>query len=431
MTAIAAIAAGPTIAMNLVPVGAVPEAEMTLPRSVPHRLPGAILVALAVASQLLLVACSPNGEVQSQSPRGPSASSRPDPSAVALEQLQGPWRPKGLPLGAPAVEAVRAACVAAASPVQSFGLADQPVVIADARGLGLVSVVLADEFAAFECRATLSADGTSATPIEPPSRLDPASTAPLGEAAIEVVAHTRVDDPTGSRKLLIGRVGPEAFAVGILFNDESEVVATKDNGWYLAWWPGTAEPGAIVSSDMRNVVQEDVPKSGEGDGGSRGACRMVGQPESQRHGRQQLTGQCPGPRAELREWRVAEGSGPRAGDLLVDRRDPRHILRSTPSRRAGLHRQRAVPGRIQPPRAARRSQIARWRRVPAAGRHRRAEVVPGGDALDDQPARRGAGAGPLSCQMLVTATLGEVDTHVLTARRPDQPLGRRELVVGG
>lgn len=232
---------------------------MTPPRSVPLRLPGAILVVLAVASPFLLVACSPNAESQSQSPRGPSTSSRPDPSAVALEQLQGPWRPKGLPLGAPAVEAVRAACVAAATPVQSFGLTDQPVVIADARGLGLVSVVLADEFAAFECRATLSADGTSATPIEPPSRLDPASTAPLGEAAIEVVAHTRVDDPTGSRKLLIGRVGPEAFAVGILFNDESEVVATKDNGWYLAWWPGQAEPGAIVSSDMRNVVQEDVP----------------------------------------------------------------------------------------------------------------------------------------------------------------------------
>jgi hypothetical protein len=153
----------------------------------------------------------------------------------------------------------RVACVAAATPVQSFGLADQPVVIADARGLGLVSVVLADAFTAFECRATLSADGTSATPIEPPSRLDPASTAPLEDAAIEVVTHTRVDDPTGSRKLLIGRVGPEAFAVGILFNDESEVVATKDNGWYLTWWPGTAEPGAIVSSDMRNVVQEDVP----------------------------------------------------------------------------------------------------------------------------------------------------------------------------
>ena len=177
-----------------------------------------------------------------------------DPTVVSLGQLLGPWRPKSLPVDDATAEIVRRACLDAADKRLSFGLTDQPVALAEARGLGLVSVVLADEHAAFECRAQLAPDGATATAIEPPSGLDPASTEPREEDIISVVRLTRINDPTGSRMILIGRVGPKAFSASVVFNDESEVVAAKGNGWYLAWWPGSVDPGSIVSADMRNVV---------------------------------------------------------------------------------------------------------------------------------------------------------------------------------
>jgi hypothetical protein len=194
----------------------------------------------------------------------PSASVAPRPTAtrdtaaVTLANILGPWRQKWVIIDDATVEIVRQACIAAADKDLSFGLIDQPAVLADARGLGLVSLILADDFSAFECRAKLAADGAAATAIEPPSRLDPASVKPLDEARITVVSHTRVKDATGERTIVIGRVGPAADAVGVEFNDETEVVAAIGNGWYLAWWPEPKEPGNIVSANRRNIVLKSV-----------------------------------------------------------------------------------------------------------------------------------------------------------------------------
>jgi hypothetical protein len=173
--------------------------------------------------------------------------------------MVGPFRSKFVPVADEIAAVVRRACIAAADPVLSFGLTDQPVAVADARGLGLVSVILADDAAAFECRATLADDGTSATTIEPPSRLDPGGTDALDGDAISRVSQTVVRDPSGQRTIAFGRVGPDGLEVGVEFNDETEVVAAVANGWWAAWWPGIKDPGGIVSANHRNEVLNHVP----------------------------------------------------------------------------------------------------------------------------------------------------------------------------
>jgi hypothetical protein len=98
-----------------------------------------------------------------------------------------------------------------------------------------------------------------ATILAGPFRLAPDSTTSVEEDGIKVVSHTRVDEQTASRTILIGRVGPTAYSVGAGFNDETEAVASKAEGWFYAWWPGNKEPGAIVSADRRNVVLQSAP----------------------------------------------------------------------------------------------------------------------------------------------------------------------------
>ena len=176
-----------------------------------------------------------------------------------MDQLVGPWRPAPVTPSDDAVEAVRSACAAAPTDPSAFGLANQPVVAADARGEGIVTVVLADEAAAYVCRARLVAGASSATVIDGPARLDPASLRSLEEYAISVVDHVSVDEVGPAASLLVGRIGPEASRVVVGFDDDSEVVATKSAGWYLAWWPGAARPRAIASVDRQGIPQASAP----------------------------------------------------------------------------------------------------------------------------------------------------------------------------
>jgi hypothetical protein len=174
--------------------------------------------------------------------------------------MLGPYRPKAVPVDEAIGAVVRDACIAAAHPVYSVGLTDQPLVVADARGLGLVTAVLADETAAFECRARLSDDGTAAEVLLPPARLDPGRTAQPTGSDISLVTQTiEEDDGAGvARTIAIGRIGPEAFAVGTVFNDETETVAAVANGWFASWWNPAKSVGGTVSANSRNEVQDSV-----------------------------------------------------------------------------------------------------------------------------------------------------------------------------
>lgn len=218
---------------------------------------------LTIAGLLLLVALAVGACDESEStdePSSPPPTATTDPSAAAVDLLFGEWRPVSLPVEEDLAAALAFACANPADPDLEAAMQHVPVALVDARGDGLVSVILADEHIAFECRLTLERIGSemTSTVIGAPSRLDPGAITPLEDTALSVVSHTRVDEETGSRTILIGRVGPKAFRVVAGFNDESEVTASKDGGWYYAWWPGAMEPGAIVSLDSKSLVQSAV-----------------------------------------------------------------------------------------------------------------------------------------------------------------------------
>ena len=212
--------------------------------------------AAIVAIGLFVGGCAP--AISSPSVARPSAAV--DPSAAAEALLVGPWRPAPVGIGDNLLSSIKFVCQNQGEPDQST-IENLPIVVADARGGSLASVILADESVAFECRVKLELIGGTlgATILEAPSRLAPDSSKPVEENGIVVVSHNRVDEDSGSRTILIGRVGPKAFRVGVGFNDESEVRASKDNGWFLAWWPGVKEPGAIVSLDNKSIVQASAP----------------------------------------------------------------------------------------------------------------------------------------------------------------------------
>ena len=193
------------------------------------------------------------------------ATTAPSQGSVLLRNILGPYRPKAVPVDDAIGAVVRDACIAAAHPIYSVGLTDQPLVVADARGLGLVTAVLADETAAFECRAQLSDDGMTAEVLVPPARLDPNRTGQPPDADISLVTETVVEDPgvDQPRQIAIGRIGPQAFAVGTVFTDETETVAAVANGRYASWWSPAKSVGGIVSANNRNEVQDSVEHPGD------------------------------------------------------------------------------------------------------------------------------------------------------------------------
>jgi hypothetical protein len=214
--------------------------------------------AARVALGLVCFACSP--AVPSPS-AVPSASGPVDPDAAAHAMLTGPWQPAPVLVDENLLFSIAYVCRNAGDPAVVAALADVPVAVVDARGGALASVILADDNIAYECRLKFEmvGDGLGATIIDGPSRLEPGAIVPVEDDGIRVVSHTRVDEESGARTLLIGRVGPDASSVSVAFNDETEVTASKDNGWFLAWWPDSRQPSGIAALDTKNVVVDTVP----------------------------------------------------------------------------------------------------------------------------------------------------------------------------
>lgn len=205
---------------------------------------------------LLVVSCGTDH--RDLTPSELASQATPEASEVGLDELLGPWRPRGVPVPGDIVAAVRDACLEAGTPPYSFGLSDQPVVVADARGLGIVTVVLADDMSAFACRARLTGTGAAA---DAPARLDPATTGQPDEDGIAVVSHARLDDEAPA-SAVVGRVGPKAALVIVGFGDQTEVEATEGSGWFLAWWPGPDRPTSIVSTDAQRVALDGIEDPG-------------------------------------------------------------------------------------------------------------------------------------------------------------------------
>jgi hypothetical protein len=213
---------------------------------------------VAVAACGSTVTPSPSPLPASVPPDGTPSASAPtdDPNAL----LTAPWRPAPLPVDPNLVTAVELACKNPAETDLKAAIENAPVALVDARGDSLVSVILADEHVAYECRVSVEVLGgvATATIIEPPSRLVPDATAPIEDDSIRIISHNRVDEDRGSRTIAVGRVGSAADKVMVAFGDQSEVEASMGNGWFMAWWPGINQVGAIVAVDRRSVAISGV-----------------------------------------------------------------------------------------------------------------------------------------------------------------------------
>jgi hypothetical protein len=222
----------------------------------------------ALAAAILVASgCGPDTVI----PTPPAASGTPSASAsenpTAL--LAAPWGPAPLSVEPTLVTAVEFACKNPADPDLKAAIERLPVALIDARGDSLVSLVLADDHVAFECRVGVEDLGgtPTVTLVEPPSRLVPDATAPIEPGGIRIVSNNRVDEDRGSRSIALGRVASGAEGVIVALGDDSEIEASIENGWFLAWWPSPDVPGEIaaVNEDgaaISSVKNPDVQVEG-------------------------------------------------------------------------------------------------------------------------------------------------------------------------
>jgi hypothetical protein len=108
---------------------------------------------------------------------------------------------------------------------------------AQACGQGLGSPVLSDSRGPYT--ASIYADSTTG---DVSSSSTSAAPADLATGQIQLNGGGTRDAAGDALTLVDGRTGAGVTAVTIERSDGSSVQATVANGWYLAWWPGTAAP---------------------------------------------------------------------------------------------------------------------------------------------------------------------------------------------
>jgi hypothetical protein len=204
---------------------------------------------------LLIGGCGGQDASPAPTPGSGSATSEPSP---AQQTLLGPWRPAPVTVGEELEANLQAACAEQGSGL-GVAVGELPVALVDARGDGRATVVLADEFAAVLCEATIAADGLGVTVDLPPGRLVPDVLDPIADDAIRITSYVAVDEESAPRTQILGRVGRQAFEVIAAFDDESEVYAARSNGWFAAWWPGAVDAATIAAVDRQNLVIASAP----------------------------------------------------------------------------------------------------------------------------------------------------------------------------
>ncbi len=221
------------------------------------------MLAFAAAVPILAAACgalpfaSPTDT--SGVPLGPDGTavpggndSAPPNAAGAADQIAGVWRRAPIQLADSQVAVVSDACAAKARQSLGDDVADLPTAVVDARGNGIVTAVFSDDAQAMVCYARL--DGAGNAMVDGVDGLATTSFEPQDGSAVTVSELTRLDDPPGERTLAFGRVGPDPVQVKLKFPDDSTLVTSSDNGWWLTWWPGTQRPNAIAGVDTHSVA---------------------------------------------------------------------------------------------------------------------------------------------------------------------------------
>ncbi len=177
----------------------------------------------------------------------------PDPSDILTTQLVGAWRRSPIDLDDTHTAIISDACSLAAREQLGEAEADLPTALIDARGGGVATAILADDLAAIQCFVHFD-ETTQIATVDSVARLSTSATAAADAAGITVANVTHANDIPGGRTIAFGRVGPDAFAVKLGFDDGLVHTAASADGWWSMWWPGVARASGYSAVDARNLV---------------------------------------------------------------------------------------------------------------------------------------------------------------------------------
>ena len=187
------------------------------------------LLMVTLAASAIVVGC------------GSSAGSAAPSSAAAV----APWQPDPVAsLDQHLATAAENECRARAP--QASGL---PVVLHDQRGDGVDTVVLAGPDARASCQVAGDESGKvhwlagSTTPT-----IDDQMPG-ANDITIEDMSSSSGSD-TGTVSDISGRAGAAIATLKILLDDGRQIVATTDNGWFYAWWPGESTAISLSGHDV-------------------------------------------------------------------------------------------------------------------------------------------------------------------------------------
>ena len=201
--------------------------------------------------------------VPSLAPVASDSASASDPAPVVADQLAGPWQANPALVDDARTAIASDACAAEARTTLGDTEANLPTSMIDARGEGLVLVIMADDLNAILCLAHLGDAGAAAT-VDSVDRLSKSATAPVDGSAISVAAFVQLDDRAGGRTIAFGRLGPAATGATVGFGDRSVVRASTGDGWWATWWPGTVRATSFSAVDGGGlVVGSTKPPAGQ------------------------------------------------------------------------------------------------------------------------------------------------------------------------
>ena len=222
---------------------------------------------LALSLAAVVGACASEGQA-TQPPQ--SSAARPTdqplatvPSDPTLAAALGPWR--RVPFQADPAFGVP--FVAGCRGVEA-AIGSMRAVVVDVRGRGWITVLFASETAAFLCRTTVD-DPTH--PLEVRAVAVPGGSVTGDQIDLALWTPVRIAPETIT--YAVGRVGPEPAEVIGVFNDQSFVYGTHQNGWWVAWWPPQPPIDGFSAVDHSHLVLNHVaaPASGEFPEASAGA----------------------------------------------------------------------------------------------------------------------------------------------------------------
>jgi hypothetical protein len=211
----------------------------------------------------MLAACGSNAPSPIGSnaaiPAGSQSAANSAASPAPPDVVAGPWQTSPIPLADSQVAIVSDACAAAARAQLGEVEAQLPTAVVDARGDSRFVAVLSDGGVGIDCIGRVTEAGATVTAVD---RLAVESVAPVEGSATAITELAGLEDSSTST-MAFGRSGPAVTGVRIGFGDASSVIATRGDGWWAAWWPGSKRAMKVESLDANGAVTATTTPNGE------------------------------------------------------------------------------------------------------------------------------------------------------------------------